>query len=278
MVKNIYIDGTKITSSQFIPISIKDSSTAQIGLSSYERGGRSGVALSSPLYRNFVISIDFMIIGASNADLITQRDTFIGYWKLKIDKNQDQKYVVGFEMSNGITKEIPAVVTRVSSDISPKNLSHSIVSVILRTELEYFTSSVTNTKNIYIYNGGGMPVPMPVPMDMSNPFNSNDLTVTNNGNAEYYPSIKVNGSFSGFILKNKTLNKSLNYSGTLSSSDYLSIDMYNRVALLNGTTNALANISGDWWWLQPGNNEILLITTNGDGNIDITYKDAYRGL
>jgi len=280
MISNVYINGVEITSSNVRISSVRDSINAGIDVSDYKRGGRAGVALSTPFYRNFVINMEFWIFATSPSDdLTTLRDNFVGYLRLVTDKDVEQKKTFGFKMSNGVTKEVPAIISDVRSDITQANLSHSVVSVTIRTELEYFTSSMGTNKTISVYEGGGMPVPMPVPMSMASPIGGPALILNNGGNAEYFPTIKVNGPFTGFVLKNNTTGKQIDYDGTLTGSQYLTLDMYNRVALVNGTSNALADISGDWWWLQPGNNEILLITSSGSGNAEFQdYKDAYRGL
>lgn len=279
MITNVYLNGVEITGANVKISSVRDSISASIDVSDYKRGGRSGVALSTPYYRNFVISMEFWIFGSSTSDLVDKRDNFMSYLRLVADKNAEQKKTLGFKMANGVTKEIPVIISDVRSEITPQNLQHSIVTVVVRTELEYFVKSVGANKTIGIYQGGGMAVPMKVPMDMSNPLGGSNIVITNNGNSEFYPIIRVDGDLNGFVLKNNTTDKSIEYSGTLNSSQFLYLDMYNRVALLNSTTNALADISGEWWYLAPGDNEILLITTSGSGDAEfLDYKDAYRGL
>ncbi|NMB82227.1 MAG: hypothetical protein GYA14_10455 [Ignavibacteria bacterium] len=279
MITNVYLNGVEITGANTKIASVRDSISASIDVSDYKRGGRSGVALSTPYYRNFVISMEFWIFGSSTSDLVDKRDSFMSYLRLVADKSSEQKKTLGFKMANGITKEIPVIISDVRSEITPQNLQHSIVTVVVRTELEYFVKSVGANKTIGIYQGGGMAVPMKVPMDMGNPLGGSNIVITNNGNSEFYPIVRVDGYLSGFVLKNNTTNKSIEYSGTLNSSQFLYLDMYNRVALLNSTTNALADISGEWWYLAPGDNEILLITTSGSGGAEfLDYKDAYRGL
>lgn len=279
MITNVYLNGVEITGANVKISSVRDSISASIDVSDYKRGGRSGVALSTPYYRNFVISMEFWIFGSSTSDLVDKRDSFMSYLRLVADKNTEQKKTLGFKMANGVTKEIPVIISDVRSEITPQNLQHSIVTVVVRTELEYFVKSVGANKTIGIYQGGGMAVPMKVPMDMSNPLGGSNIVITNGGNSEFYPIIRVDGDLNGFVLKNNTTNKSIEYSGTLNSSQFLYLDMYNRVALLNSTTNALADISGEWWYLAPGDNEILLITTSGSGDAEfLDYKDAYRGL
>lgn len=278
MILNVYLDGVKITGAQTFLASIGDSATASIDLSDYKRGGRAGVALSTPFYRNFVIAMDFWVFGSDTSDLVSKRDSFISYFRLNPDKTATQTKILKFEMANGTFKEIPVVISNVKSSINPNNLQHSIISVIARTELEYFVDSTVNTKSIPIYQGGGMAIPMGIPMDMSSVIGGDAVVINNGGNSEFFPTIRVDGSFNGFVLKNNTTGKQIEYDGILGASDYLEIDMYNRVALKNGSVNALADISGDWWWLAIGDNEILLITTSGDGDAEFTYQDAYRGL
>jgi len=56
-------------------------------------------------------------------------------------------------------------------------------------------------------------------------------------------------------------NTSIQYSGTISSSETLQIDMFNKTALVNGVS-MISNVSGTWLYLKPGNNRVTYTTNN----------------
>jgi len=60
-----------------------------------------------------------------------------------------------------------------------------------------------------------------------------------------------------------TTNTTLSYTGSITSSQTLRVDMFNKTATLNGTS-VVGNISGDWVYLKPGINRVTYTTTNAD--------------
>lgn len=278
MINKIYINGVQINNNNRYLAKIKDAGNASIDIDDYARGGRDGVALSKAFYRGFAIAMEWFLVASSASDLVSVRDNFIKLFKLNIDRNQDQTKRLGFELANGVTKEIPIIFTSIKSSLDPANVHTCIVTVTGMTELEYFYNSVESSQNVPIYKGGGMALPMAIPMNFATPLGQEQMTITNDGNAEYYPLVTVYGAMSGFDFRNSSINKTLSYSGSLSSSDFLELDFYNRTALFNGQTSALAQITGDWWWLNPGDNVLKLITTSGEGYALVKHRDAYRGI
>ena len=60
-----------------------------------------------------------------------------------------------------------------------------------------------------------------------------------------------------------TTNTTLSYTGSITASQTLTVDMFNKTATLNGTS-VVGNISGDWVYLAPGTNRVTYTTTNAD--------------
>lgn len=67
-------------------------------------------------------------------------------------------------------------------------------------------------------------------------------------------------------LSNSTTSETIYYSGTVTSSQTLVIDMQNKTAKLNGTS-VVRNVSGNWVKFSPGNNVVSYSTTNSDAPI-----------
>lgn len=55
----------------------------------------------------------------------------------------------------------------------------------------------------------------------------------------------------------------LSYTGSITSSQVLEIDMINQTATLNGVS-VVGNVSGDWIYFKPGNNRVVYTTDNPD--------------
>lgn len=278
MIVGVYVDGVKINNEKRWLTRVADTVQPSVDINSYARGGRPGVALSRAVYRNFVFPLEWFIIADDAADLVAQRDALTRYFRLKPDREVDQMRILGLELANGVIKEIPFVQSGFRSDISSADVHTCSMQVTLQTEAEYFTGNILKTKDVYVYEGGGMAIPMPIPMSMANNIGSTEYVLTNAGNAEYYPVITFYGPLDAFELENVTTGKSIAYSTALVSGANLVVDMYNHSAVLNGTINVLDDITGDWWWLAQGDNVIKLTSISGAGYAHIEYKDAYRGV
>ncbi len=278
MITTVLIDGVAVNNSKRFLTRVKDGAGASVDINSYSRGGRDGVALAKPFYKGMVISMEWFIIADSASDLVTQRDEMARLFRLKVDRTISQTKRLGFTLANGVTKEIPVVFTQFKSDISPEDVHTARILITAQSELEYMYESIEQTLNVPIFAGSGMPIPMPIPMDFSAPLQDDDVTITNDGNAEYYPKITLHGSLDTFNLTNSTTGQTISYSGELDADDYLVLDFYNRTALLNGAINMLSEINGTWWWLAIGDNTIKLTTGAGDGYAEVKYRDAYKGI
>lgn len=80
-----------------------------------------------------------------------------------------------------------------------------------------------------------------------------------------YPIWTVTGPAVNPQLSVLSTNTTLHYSGTVTESQTLVIDMFNKTALLNGTS-VIGNVSGDWVNFAPGNNRVVYTTNNADAN------------
>jgi hypothetical protein len=105
-------------------------------------------------------------------------------------------------------------------------------------------------------------------------------TISNNGWANAYPTITLNGPITNPILGNETQGFALNFTGTYAEADSLVIDLYNKLITLNGQPARNLLISGDWFWAQPGNN--LFYLTGDAGSVvvgtteaTVTWNSAY---
>lgn len=76
-----------------------------------------------------------------------------------------------------------------------------------------------------------------------------------------YPLWKVTGPAINPQLSVLETNTSLSYTGSITSSQTLEINMFDKTAYLNGTS-VIGNVSGDWVYFKPGNNRVVFTTDN----------------
>lgn len=280
MIKNVFINGTQINSDKCYLQKLGNIASAGVEFNDYQRGGASGQILSRPLYRGMSISMQWFVKGNSLDDFITQRDRLVGYFQ---NLNSDTNYLktLGFELNNGVIKNIDVLFTSAQGDLTPQDIAHSVFTISAISEKEFLTSNTTKTSRLVIVGTGGMAIPMPVPMSMANNPSGELMVLSNQGNAVAYPTIRVYGAFStSFSLTNDTINETISYTGALAEGDYIDLDFYSRTAIKNGTTSVLGNISGDWWPLAVGTNQVRLTGADPEdtGYADIDFNDTYRNI
>jgi phage-related protein len=73
-----------------------------------------------------------------------------------------------------------------------------------------------------------------------------------------------------------TTNTTLTYNGTITASQKLVIDMFNKTATLNGTS-VIGNVSGDFVYMAPGTNRIAYTAGNTDAPDSTIYWQEVVG-
>lgn len=86
-------------------------------------------------------------------------------------------------------------------------------------------------------------------------------TVTNNSITNVAPTITITGVSENPSVTNLTTNQTLTYTGNITATQTLVINVARRTALLNGAS-VISKISGDWPLLAPGNNRLTYTTDN----------------
>lgn len=279
MISHIYVNGIQVDNSKTFIKKIGNLASASVDFSNYQRGGASGQILSRPLYRGMSIPMQWFVKGDSVNDFITQRDRLIGYFQnLSSDTNYTK--TLGIELANGVVKEIDVLFTEVVSDLEPSDVIHDEFSMTAVSEKEHFTSRESKTSTLTLLSLGGMAIPMPIPMSMANAPTGEATQITNSGNATAYPTITIYGGFAnGFSIVNSTNGMQFDYNDDLGAGESLVIDFYNRTAILNGVSNVLSQVSGDWITLSPGTNSVYISGgANDTGYATVIHKDTYRNI
>jgi hypothetical protein len=102
--------------------------------------------------------------------------------------------------------------------------------------------------------------------------------VVNAGWATTYPTITITGPITNPTLGNVTTGQYLNLSGTITNTDTLVIDLYNKLITLNGVSARNLLSTGTWFDAPPGTSQYYLTgstTTAGVTAATVTWRNAY---
>lgn len=91
-----------------------------------------------------------------------------------------------------------------------------------------------------------------------------------------YPVWELTGPATNLTLSVLTTNTALTYNGTITASQKLVIDMFNKTATLNGTS-VIGNISGDFVYMAPGTNRVAYTAGNTDAPDSTIYWQEVVG-
>lgn len=255
----------------------------KIGQKSYDRSGRSGVVVNSGLYRNFDLKLIYKIIGNSVPDFIAKRDWFIGLWRL-LPFSQSGEYELRTILTNESVRRIFVKQKSIDTEIKAATPTSCDIEVTLTSEKEYFASFDREVAiNWKSESAEGMAVPMELPVSLNNNAGNSlngifGTVISNVGNTYSYPTVKVYGPFSNFslTLDASEYRRTLTYAGSVAVNHFIYLDFYNRIVSLDGTTNKLSLVSGNWWPIPPGDSTLKF---NADGGqAVISHHDAYLNV
>ena len=107
-------------------------------------------------------------------------------------------------------------------------------------------------------SGGGLTFDVTPDIAFGSVSTGGEQVLNNAGTFETSPVFVITGPVTNPKLTNTTTDKVWEYSGTISSGDYLVVDMGVRSVLLNGTASRYSNLTAasEFWDLEPGNNSV----------------------
>jgi hypothetical protein len=94
--------------------------------------------------------------------------------------------------------------------------------------------------------------------------------------ADVYPIWEVQGPVNNPQLSVLSTGTTITYSGNITETQKLVVDMFNKTATLNGVS-VVGNISGDWVNFAPGNNRVTYTATNADALPSTIYWQEIVG-
>jgi hypothetical protein len=109
---------------------------------------------------------------------------------------------------------------------------------------------------------------------------SSPQTMTNDGSEETDPIFRINGAGSVFVLTNTTTGKTFTLTITLTSSEWVEINVKEKTVLKSDGSSVFSSLVGDFFSLIPGNNNLTFVVTGSDGSTSLrtTFRHAYLGI
>lgn len=126
---------------------------------------------------------------------------------------------------------------------------------------------------------GGLPVPAAIPGPIGGGSSAN-VSLTNDGNENTYPTFTIRGPGSNFVVRNVTTGQQFTISTTITATESIVVNTNLRTAFL-GSQNVFGDFSGDWMYLQPGVNNLLFNAgagKNDNTRLTIAFRSAYLGI
>lgn len=281
MITTIYLDNTQLDSDKRFCSGIKNLAFPDFATSVSRRGSFGGFALTSSPLGSYKFMSEWTIIGDSASDLATERELFAGQLGTILSNGSG---VLKITKSNGKSIRLTVSSVSIKGDLSPDSPLASNMLVEFGSEYPLLLNDTESTSDVLIYQGGGMAIPMAIPMAMTSG-GGNETSVVNNGNYDSYPTFTFIGPLTNPTLTNTTTDKAISITYTLASTDTIVIDTFNRTALFYtggiGTgTNVRQYVSGDFWTLLKGNNNVRLgnDSYNAYASCHISYRDSFLGI
>lgn len=131
---------------------------------------------------------------------------------------------------------------------------------------------------------GGASIPTDIPMSIVTPAAAeqmNEKIVENVGSEATDPVITIHGPGTNFTVGNFTTGEEFILNSILTDTDSVVIDIKNRTVVKNDTDNLYPDITGEFWSLIPGENELRFNVQSGatfETQLTLDYRAAYGGI
>ncbi len=258
--------------------------SAAIRLDSYNRPGEHGTTIANALYGEQTIALEGSLHGrgateaAAQADYRRQRQLLREAVSIKRDANGTVlPRVLALTDLTGAVWRLNVVTRRF---VLPDTLPTYGTWMLELAAIGFIESSTQTTLTLTLPQSGGVTIPATFPL-VFGASSGGSVIATNDGTAETYPTITLQGPLINPALTNETTGERLALTLTLGASDTVVINMARRTILQGGTTNRMgAKAAGSTFWsLSPGDNTLRFQADAYDvGTATVAYRSAYLGL
>lgn len=237
--------------------------------------GRHGVTVHRALWRERFVRFEFGLKSSTAAGHATLRQNLMEAFDLPRNGNTTMQITT----TDGKTLQFDVNVSNViDGGFQQGHLTISKIRVELIAGDPNIYTQTENSETISPPIPGGITLPTEIPFALAT--SGGLATIANAGNGVSWPIITIQGPSTGAHVRNSTLGVQFNISIAITASQTVVIDPKNQTVLLNGSTNYLQYFTGDWWWLEPGNNSIQFNSEDNDPTsfVTIAWRSAYVGI
>lgn len=240
-----------------------------------ERYGADGAWQTQGFRSSREISIAGTVIAPSQAAAVLAADRLklgvsLNDFQLTVDEHGLQRYVRARRAGE------------IDIDQKSTRFAYSF-SVTAGDPLKYSVDAKTATARMLLVTGGlvvptgGLSVPsggLSIPATVI----QDDALAINGGNVVAYPIIRIDGTVANPIITNDSTGEQMRISLTVGAGDYLEIDTFRKSVKLNGVTDRIAYVKGDWLTMKIGDNVFRYQgnTYHSDSEITISWRDRWE--
>lgn len=259
--------------------SIKGLEKPEIRTSTQNRAGGNGAILSNQLYGGRAFTLEGFIYKPTFSEFFAIRDALIN--ECRIEKDEDGFLILKtlyITRADGKEFQIECVLR----DFTIGAEKYGYVPL----QLQFFApeasvdSLAEYTVQLLAQISGGVIIPVIIPAVFDESAGGS-TTINNLGSMEAFPIVTFSGQLTAPILTNVTTGKYMALGQNMVTGDIIIVDMKDQTILKNGTNALDSRILGsEWLGLIAGNNLLQLTTSDSadDGQVSITYRDAYVGI
>jgi hypothetical protein len=226
------------------------------------RGQQSGGFIRSKYTEPRLITLDGEIIGSSIEDSFDEFDSIAKAFYASISTEGVLKWT---RSSSGETLQVNCQLTSLQPLVltDNSNLIQYQVSFTAGDPRVYSQTETTGTGSVVTVAATG-----------------NTCAFTNAGSIPTPPVLRVYGGIVAPVVRITGSGAGLTFTSSVSNGDYLEINVQNRTAKINGTTNGIAGLNAgtsDWFELPTGSGTVTLTGTSitGSPRVDLIYRSAW---
>lgn len=235
--------------------------------------GRPGEVVTRMIMDERYLGVRVVVYGSDIVDLYASRNTLIDAFN-PIHGEGTLLYQVGPEEPERVIRGR----YQNGADFPASKPNYEGISLSLRcSDPTWREIALTNEEIVCAL--GGLSYPVSIPQSFGTNFE--EVTITNDGNAETYPIITVDGPFDTMRIENRTTGQHLTFEGSL-GSETLTIDTEAQAVVGSASGDLVYRLSetSTFWQLLVGDNDIRVAVENGPASvtIDIDYYHRFIGL
>jgi hypothetical protein len=240
-----------------------------------ERYGADGAWQTQGFRSSREIGVSGIVIAPSQAAAVLAADKLklavkIDDFQFTVDEHGLQRYVRARRSGEIDIDQLSTRFTFSFSVTAGDPLKYSVDEKDVSSRLLLITGGLVVPAAGLTVPAAGLHIPATVIQD--------DALAINGGNVVAYPRIRIDGTVANPIITNDSTGEQMLISMTVGAGDYLEIDTFRKSVKLNGVTDRIAYVKGDWLTMKVGDNLFRYQgnTYHSDSEMTIYWRDRWE--